>query len=174
MKEMRFVVALVILHFSVGFVWARAEADGGFQLTCSRWDNEVASNDTKAGSVDIATISDKEVLQAIDCLLRHKGDQRPARFGGATRLDTSQLLPSATVELASLYYISYVFTKHWKHGDGVALWNKEGVINPPGSIDAAYVAYTKWFARVRSLGITAARRKKLDPLQGSRLKWYGN
>ena len=97
--------------------------------------------------------SEREVIEAIGCLLQLGRDQRPARFGDATTVDVSQILPSATIELAALYYISHVYDGDWQHAGGVARWNGKGVMNPPGSNETAHAAYRKWFQRVKAIGI---------------------
>ena len=106
-------------------------------------------------------------------MLRHRGDKRVAGFGGATRFEVSQIFPPASVDLAALFYISYLFSGRWDHADGVALWNAHGEINPPGSIEIAYKGYQKWYKRVRLVGVAAAREKHLNPLDGTDLSWYG-
>jgi len=116
--------------------------------------------------------SDEEVITAISCLLKNRGDHREARFGGVARIDISQHLPTASIELASLYYISYLYKQQWQHADGIALWNRKGEINPPGSVEAAF--HKRWFARVKEIGVRAARKEHLDPLKETGLFWYGN
>ncbi len=151
----------------------QAKRHGGPTVGCRQWDQRVDPTLGKTGVELDRTISDKEFVEAVACLLKHKGDHRLARFGGATNPGVSQILPGATIELAALYYISYIFTGNWHHADGVALWNEDGVINPPGAIERAYSSYAKWFKVVQSLGLSAARKKHLDPLEGTKLRWYG-
>jgi len=151
-----------------------AERPSETSQPCKEWDQRVDPDLGTKGPWLERVPSDDEVIVAIDCLLRNRGDRRAARFGGATDPKVSQVLPGATVELASLYYISYLFTGNQQHGEGVALWNRRGIVNPPGSVDAAYRAYTAWFKRVRSMGLSAARSRNLDPLKGTGLRWYGS
>lgn len=142
-------------------------------VECRKWLSKV-DLELGSGCVQLASFpSDREVLEAIGCLLQLQGDKRPARFGGATRADVSQILPSSTIELAALYYISYLYNGHWQHADGVALWDRKGTINPPGSIKTAYAAYRKWFQKVKAIGIVSARARHMEPLAGTNLKWYG-
>lgn len=140
---------------------------------CVQWDKRVDPALGNAGVLPEQTPDDAEVVAAIDCLLKNQGNKNKARFGGTTNPRASQMLSGATVELASLYYISYLFTTNWQHGDGVALWNSNGVINPSGSVDTAYAAYGVWFAHVKSVGLNEARKQRLDPLSGTGLRWYG-
>ena len=82
-------------------------------------------------------------------------------------------LPQPTVEIMALYYISYLYEEDWEHAVGIALWDKHGKINPPGSVHAAYLAYRRWFRRVQSVGLQQARKEHLQPLQGTEIEWYG-
>jgi hypothetical protein len=140
---------------------------------CRDWDKRIDASLGASGVQVDNLLTERERIEAIACLLKHRGDKRPARFGGATNLSVSQILPSATVDLASLYYVSYLFTGNWQHADGIALWNRDGVMNPPGSVDLAYASYIAWFQRVKSMGISEARKQGLDPLEGTGLHWYG-
>jgi hypothetical protein len=147
--------------------------DRNLSRACGDWDKKVDASLGVSGVEADSLPSDRETMRAMACLLRHRGDKRPARFSGVTRPNVSQILPDATVELASLYYVTYLFSGNWQHADGVALWNRDGAINPPGSVDRAYASYIAWFKRVRSMGIAEARKQQLDPLKGTGLHWYG-
>jgi len=117
-------------------------------------------------------LTEKEIFKAIECLLKCEGNKHPARFSGAITNYISKILPKASTDIAALYYISILFTGKWDHGDGVALWDREGVINPSGSVQKAYASYRKWFKKVKDLGLDEARRQKLDPLEKTNLHWY--
>ena len=175
-RNMRGYVALVVFSVIAPVACqsrAMSEESKDSQASCREWDKRVDPRLGDSGIYPDRLPPDPEVLVAISCLLKQRGNKEPARFSGATRPGVSQQLPSATIELAALYYISYLFTGNPQHGDGVALWNQDGVINPPGSADAAYTAYRIWFRRVRSLGLAEARKRRLDPLKGTALRWYG-
>jgi hypothetical protein len=173
MKRYFLLIVIGLVKVMMSEPLAMTEEPDKNMAACKEWDKRVDASLGVAGIKPDKLPSDKELLVAIGCLLKHHGDKAPARFSGATNPKTSQILPNATIELASLYYISYLFTGDWQHGDGVALWNREGVVNPPGSVDAAYAGYASWFERVRSLGIPEARKQRLDPLRGTGLHWYG-
>ena len=152
---------------------ARGQEAQVAKVGCEKWTIRVDPSLGDA-SVELASVPpDQDVIEAIGCLLRCRGDSKPARFGGATSPTVSQILPSSTIELAALYYISYLYDKNWHHADGVALWNRKGRINPPGSIEAAYAAYETWFKKVKAMGLSAARARHLEPLAGTGLRWYG-
>lgn len=143
------------------------------QALCRKWLVRVDPRLGKAAVLLPTTPSDMEVFEGIGCLMASRGNRNPARFSGATSPGVSHVLPAATVELAALYYISYLYSGNWRYGDGVALWNRDGVINPPGSIDVAYAAYTAWHEKLAEMGLSAARARHLEPLTGTGLSWYG-
>lgn len=143
------------------------------QKMCEHWIKEV---DPPLGKTNIdadSTLPDNQIIEAITCLLKCEGNKNPARFSGATHVYISQIFPQATIEVAALYYITYLFTGRWDHADGIALCDNNGTINPPKSIETAYGKYIEWFQKVKSIGIKAAREQKLDPLAGSGIHWYG-
>ena len=82
-------------------------------------------------------------------------------------------MPSASVEIAALYYISFLYTGLPDHADGIALQGADGSLNPPGSVDIAYKAYREWFVQVKIMGLATARNRQLSPLKGTHLRWYG-
>jgi hypothetical protein len=157
--------------FSAEVSAGKVPGDAG---NCREWNAKVDPRVKGKSAVNAADLSESQIMTAIGCLLKNQGNRGVAGFGGATKYIVSQIVPQATVELASLYYISYLFTGNFQHGDGVALWNDHGVINPPGAIESAYKAYAAWFKRVKAMGIAEARKQHLDPLEGTTLRWYGN
>jgi hypothetical protein len=164
--------------------------------TCRRWIAEV----TKGGQVGaseakksptsllvpesdpwgVASLSEAEKLQAIECFLTLENDNGPAAFGGAVRLDVSQTFAQAHVNLAALYAISYVYSGHYDHaaavalrGQGASTTNSSGnYVTKPAAIRKAYISYRAWFAKVRQLGLARAQEKGIQPLEGSGLTWY--
>jgi len=128
----------------------------------------------------VASLSEADKLQAIECFLTLENDLRPAAFRGAVRLDVSQPFAQPHVNLAALYAISYVYTGHYDHAAAVAL-RGEGASSTDSSgnyvtksvaIRKAYSSYRRWFAIVRQLGLAHAQEKGLQPLEGSGLTWY--
>jgi hypothetical protein len=160
----------VLLLSAIVVPGSRAQMLGKSGVECEKWIGLV-DPELKGRARKPAT--DKEVMQAIQCLLTCRGNMKIAGFGGATRSEVSQSFPPATVELAALFYISYLFEGRWDHADGVALCD-ENSINPEGAISAAYGGYLKWFAQIRKLGIAEARRRHLSPLSGTGFQWYGS
>lgn len=138
----------------------------------------VRSQEREAGTYVITPsspfkdISDADILFGIQCLLALKGSIRESNIAGATRPDTSQIFESATVEVAALYYISYLFTKDWGHAGAAVLVDERGAWNTDESIQKAYNAYQAWFEKVEKLGLKEARDDKLDPLFGTGINWY--
>jgi hypothetical protein len=114
----------------------------------------------------------ENIIVGIECLLTFEGNKKRARFSGATRHDVSQLFDPATVDIAALYYISYLFTQKWDHADAVAIVDKEGRVNTDESTKEAFQAYREWFKEVKKLGIYKARESRLDPFGGKNIRWY--
>src|SRR5450432_291238 len=161
------IALLVILQ--VAFLGAISEAGYARTANCQEWNALVDPSVHGKIAVDVARLSDKQVMTAMECLLRNEGKRGNALISGVTDDRVSQILPQATVELASLYYVSYLFSGNYQHGDGIALWDRRGGINPPGGIETAYASYRAWSKKVKSVGLANARKQHLDPLEGTNL-----
>jgi hypothetical protein len=141
---------------------------------CSYWQAKI---DQMPGAhpilEEIDKLDEQQTLTAIQCLLRFEGDRRKARFGNATDPGVSDILPDTPVEVAALFYISYLFKKEWKHALGVTLVNKSTrEYNQPEDVAIAYQSYREWFEEVKKIGLEKAREQKLEPLSKSKIKWY--
>lgn len=119
-------------------------------------------------------LSNKSFLDGAECLLKLEGNKSPARFSGATHDYVSQIFPQATVELAALYYIEYLFVGKFDHANGVAFRSKKppGGVNPPGCMNTAYKAYRTWLKYVRASGVGKIRSEKRHALDGTDIYWY--
>jgi hypothetical protein len=116
------------------------------------------------------TYTDEEVMAAIGCLLKCKGNKSPSGISGVTTIYFSEFYPDASIEVAALYYISYLYKANPTHAIGIAL-RKDGKFNPPGAVELAYKYYEKWFEKVKEIGLAKARELKLEPLEGSGISW---
>jgi len=163
---------------------------------CGRWIAEVTkggdagASEAKKGTTlllvpesdpwSVASLSEAEKLQAIECFLTLENDLRPAAFGGAVRLDVSQTFAPTHVNLAALYAISYVYSGQYDHaaavalrGEGASTTDSSGkYVTKPAAVRKAYRFYRAWFANVRQIGLTHAHEKGLEPLESSGLTWY--
>jgi len=128
----------------------------------------------------VTELDEATVLAAIACLLQLEGDSRPAKFTGDTGEGVSQIFDWAPMNLAALYYVSYLFTTNWNHGNAIALRGPGANVpesklkyrTTPWAIYKAYTSYRRWYQQVRTMGLTRARAAKLDPLEGTGLYWY--
>jgi hypothetical protein len=177
-------------------VGSHAMAHAQSSPKCRRWIAEVTkgaeagASEAKKGTTSllvpepdpwgVASLSEAEKLQAIECFLTLENDLEPAAFGGAVRLDVSQTFAPAHVNLAALYAISYVYSGHYDHAAAVAL-RGEGAsttdgsgnyVTKPAAVRKAYSSYRAWFAKVRPLGLARSQQQGLQPLEGSGLTWY--
>ena len=54
-------------------------------------------------------LNQKEIFFGVVCLLNLEGNKKDSNLSGATRTDVSQTFGATSVEVAALYYISYIF-----------------------------------------------------------------
>jgi hypothetical protein len=114
-----------------------------------------------------------KIMQAVECLLKLEGNKNKAKFSGATNPRVSQLFEPATVEVAALFYVSYLFYQKWDHADAIALVGENNQkVNTPKTVKKAYKYYRSWFKQVKSIGIVKARKMKIEPLKGKDVRWY--
>lgn len=143
------------------------------QDKCYYWHSKIAPTAKQVDSPNLNESHPDVIMGAIDCLLQLEGDKRPARFSGATNPSVSQTFKEpAAVEVAALYYISYLFYQRWDHGDVVALRNRKGEYNTAETVKKSYQAYRKWFRKIRKMGLEKARKLQLDPLADTNIDWH--
>lgn len=128
---------------------------------------------------NVKALSAETSLEAIGCLLKLEKNTRESTLPGATRLDISQLIAPPRVNLAALYYISYVYSGNWKHASAIALRGPDCqddkqffYATRQTCVREAYVAYQDWFAKVQRIGFANAQQRGLQPLAGTDLSWY--
>jgi len=139
---------------------------------CTVWRSKVDPSLSLQGRAIAELPSDRDAVAAIACLLESRGDTRPARFSGAMDERVSQTFDRATIEVAALYFISFIYEKKWDHGMAVAIDGPDGV-NTDKTIRDAYAAYRRWFVKVKRYGIADCRKRGIAPLRGTSLAWYG-
>jgi hypothetical protein len=140
--------------------------------TCREWHSKVDAQVNPEAAFNPLELSEGAKLAGAKCLLQLKSNRSKARFSGAARFDTSQVLPSATVEIGALYYVSYIFLGKWDHAGGVALRGRNGRVNDPRDVELACTGYQKWFKSASKIGWEAARREGLSPLSTGDIHWY--
>lgn len=144
---------------------------------CYRWRTQVDPS-THRIVIEESVLSDFEVEEGIRCLLELKGLNGKARFQGDTRANynkSEQYRPqkrSASIEIAALYYASYLFENNWEHADAVVLVDDvTGKANTKELAERAYRSYRTWFTKVVKFGLKRSRELKLNPLEGSGVRW---
>ena len=115
---------------------------------------------------------ERTIMEGIECLLNLEGNKNKAKFSGATHNYVSQLFEPATVEVAALYYISYLYIQKWDHADAIYLANNSEDAEGAETVRRAYVAYRAWYEKVKKVGIVKAREQQFDPLEGTGIRWY--
>jgi hypothetical protein len=131
----------------------------------------IKSRDLKSNSAFI-NLNQDEIFFGIKCFLELKGKKYESKLNGTTRPDVSQRFGATSVEVAALYYISYIFYQKWDHADAPFLINSDKKFNTDESVSAAYGSYEKWFTHLNRIGLEEARKQKLDPLASSGVSWY--
>lgn len=113
------------------------------------------------------------IMNGISTLLTFEGDKKTATFCGATDVGYNSPEVNCTVEVAALFYASYIFYgKGWNYfATGIALV-ENGKKNDPKTIKKAFKCYREWFEKIKKIGIEKAREEKLDPLKGTGIVWY--
>jgi hypothetical protein len=145
--------------------------DTGNQAHCRYWQAKIDPRlEVPVERADEMT--EEMIMEGFECLLELEGNSEPARFGGATHFEVSQIAEPPSVAVAALYYISYLFTGNWSHADMVALRGRDGSINSQSTVAKAYRAYRSWYDQVKKIGLKKARPEQLDPLTGSGISWY--
>jgi hypothetical protein len=129
----------------------------------------------------VSSLTEPEIVAATGCLLALEEDTHDANFSGATWAGVSELFAFPTpINLAALYYISYLYTGNWKHGNAIALRGPGAdasdmhgqYVTRQEAVHKAYASYRRWYEEVKRVGLARAREKKLDPLEGTGLWWY--
>jgi len=140
---------------------------------CDIWQSKVDFNIKEAEKPEaINFANDKSITDGIECLLKLENKKDTSKIGGATRPNVSQTYGLVSVEVAALYYSSYLFTKKWDHASVIALVDDKGSVNVDEMVKIAFKYYKAWFKKVKAIGLTEARKQKLDPLKGSGVRWY--
>jgi hypothetical protein len=85
-------------------------------MSCSDWQSKVDS-DKPLVLVDPAGKSQKEILFAIDCLLHLEGKKELSNVEGASNSRVSTFFGATSVEVAALYYASYLYYQRWNFAD---------------------------------------------------------
>jgi hypothetical protein len=141
---------------------------------CNYWQARVdPSIKLPSDTVDLDETEEANTLEAIGCLLKLKGRTTHSIYSSPTvSFYLSLRFPRPTVEVAALYYASYLYYHNWQHAQAIILVDRNGEKNTKGSIKVAYEAYLSWFEKVKEIGLQKAREEKLDPLNGVPVRWY--
>lgn len=179
---MKTTIVFFLSFLLVGTISTMAQAKSGGKGkidVCYRWQTQIDPS-LKRVVINAPTLTVAELQEGIGCLLKLKGKTKKARFTGATRdnyYSSTQYEPPkhpATIEIAALYYISYLFYENWEHASSVSLFDEESEqinSNKKTSVEKAYKSYQKWFEKLKEVGIEKAREQNLDPLSGSGISW---
>ena len=139
---------------------------------CQDWQSRIDSKTTFYFKNDDDK-TQEEIYKGIDCFFRLKGKKQSSNIIGATRSDVSQLFFEPTsLEVAALYYITYMVYQRWDYAAAPYLVDRKGRLNTSRSVNEAYKAYKIWFERVKEMGLEEARKRSPNPLANSSVRWY--
>jgi len=174
--KVKLVISIILLALGGTSGMAQSKTSDSNDV-CYRWRTQVDPS-TQRIVIDESVLSDLEVEEGIGCLLELKGLKGKARFQGDTRANynkSEQYRPhkkSASIEIAALYYASYLFENNWEHADAVVLVDDvTGKTNTNALVERAYKSYQAWFTKVVRMGLKRSRERNLDPLKGSGVRW---
>ena len=144
---------------------------------CHRWRTQVDPLKERI-VINESALSDREIEEGIGCLLELKGQKNKARFYGDTRNNYNKsegFKPPknpASVEIAALYYASYLFYDNWEHAGSVVLYDEATrKTNTRKIAERAFKSYQEWYKKMLEIGLRKARERKLSPLEGSGISW---
>jgi hypothetical protein len=162
-------ICVVLLGGSLGLPGSMCNAQ---DIPCEYWQAKIDPTINWANDNLREEADDAQILQAISCLLKLEGRKTASKLRGATRFDVSQGFAPASVEVAALYYISFLYFQKWDHAGAIALQDHEGQIDKPEAVSQAYKSYKKWFEQVKKVGWSRARKMKPRPLADTTVHWY--
>lgn len=139
---------------------------------CDYWQSKVVVEVPLRGEAFELPSTD-ELVRVCECLLELRGDSRPARFGGARRVDVSEIFGPVSSEIGALYYLSYIFYGDDGFSDAVTLIDEFGKPNQARSVDRAFASASQWLEQVSSVGLDEVGLRGLDPLFFTTVTWYG-
>lgn len=173
------ILLILVFWFGVTSQIAQTKSDKGESSVCYRWRTQVDPSLQRV-IIDKSTLTIGETQTAIGCLLKLQGNRKKARFTGSTQSNyysSDAYKPPknpASIEIAALYYISFLFYNNWQHASSISLFDEESEeinSNTKISVEKAYKSYQKWFEKVKEIGLEKVRKQKLDPLAGSGISW---
>lgn len=144
----------------------------GVSTVCGRWLKIIDPSLGKSSFAISFRIPENERLAAMECFLQSKGNLTSLSTGDQHEFQRRNVSTAPTIEIAALYYVTYMFEEKWDHAGGIALWNKKAEINPPGSVQEAYRCYREWLVKLKELGLAEVKKQGLGPLDKSSVQWF--
>ena len=95
---------------------------------CNYWQARVdPSIKLPSDTVDLDETDEANTLEAIGCLLKLKGRTTHSIYSSPTvSFYLSLRFPRPTVEVAALYYASYLYFQNWGHAQAIILVDRNG------------------------------------------------
>jgi hypothetical protein len=143
------------------------------------------SNDTSAHfycnysfSDEILLMNDTSKIELIGELLSFSGDTSFSSMPMMCRdLRISTTIDSRTryqIQVEALYLINYIYFNKWEVSPFPILVRKYGgedTYNSPEVVKQAYLAYSKWYAKIRKIGLSESLAQGIKPLEDGDVLW---
>lgn len=173
-------ISIIVKVLLVTFLWANigmAQTLGGEQQKvdkCLCWQSLIDPSIRRPEGVKAPDTKDEQsILEGIDCLLKLEGKKSKSKIAGATSPYASQTFGSTSVEVAALYFISYLYYEKWDHALAAQLVKDGRFADDKETIQKAYLAYKAWYKEIKKVGIAKAKEIGMNPLKGTGISWYG-
>ena len=118
MRNVFFTIWFVVVLLSPsagGPVVAQTKGKSG---DCAQWMKLIDPSAGKSSFAINFPIPESEKLAAIECFLQSEGNQIPSRIQMNMSFNGGTALPPPTIDIAALYYVTYMFEEKWAHGGG--------------------------------------------------------
>lgn len=170
-----FVSCILLMLSCAGVCRAQTECKQSAPDKCLNWRFLVDSTLKLPDGFEAPDLkSDSSRLEGIACLLQLEGNRNRAKLGGTTNHRSSETYDPPTVEVAALYFISFLYYENWEYPGLASQLVKQGKdTDSREDIHRAYEAYRSWYKKVKEIGFAKAREQNLDPLDGTGMDWYG-
>lgn len=143
---------------------------------------KLKADDSELGMIVYPPFSEKDfsnedIEKMITELLTYKGDTRKCfmKISCAEDIKLPENISNYSLQVEALYIINSIFFENYtNYSPCPILTNTKGEIATTDElmIGEAFEAYEKWFENIKIVGIGNARAEKINPLEGSNIKWF--
>lgn len=173
MKIKLLLLAMILISLPV-LAAAQTKAELNAAALKSYWYAQVSDAAYKYKTTDLQ-LDEKDpkiIMAGIPILLSFQHDRSNGSTCYSRTTDRDPATQDCFVEVTALYHISKLYYGDEIFADSVDLTDSKK-FNTPEIVAAAYDSYRAWFKKVEKIGLEKARKRKLAPLKGEKIEWYG-